>query len=405
LPSFSYLTVDAAGREKKGTLEADSREQAVKLLREGGRTIASLDEAGALSKDLSTSFLMKKPSARDMAVFCQQFVSIINAGVSVVSAFEMLGEQTENARLRAAIYDSKRSIEKGESLANAMRQHTEVFSELFITMVDAGEASGSLDVSFTRMAEQFEKSAKLKSIIKKATAYPIILASVCVIVMFVLLMFVVPTFESMFEDMGAQLPALTKAVITASRFVQHRWYLIIGIVLAVVLSFRSFAKTPRGARTFSRLALKLPGVKKLTVKSACANMARTLSTLLAAGIPLIDALEITASTLKNVFFREALSDAKDDVAMGSALSEPLRRSGLFPPMVCHMQKIGEETGNVEKMLGKLADYYEDEVQTATQQLTTMLEPLIIVIMALIVGTIVLSVVMAMGGMYSAIDSM
>jgi len=405
MPTFSYLVVDAAGKEKKGTLEAESREIAVKQLREGGGTVAQLDEAGALSRNVSVGIFEKKPKARDMAVFCRQFVSIVNAGVSVVTALEMLGDQTENRRLRAAVYGCKKSIEKGESLANAMREHTDVFSDLFITLVDAGEASGSLDVSFTRMADQFEKSAKLKSLVKKATTYPIILGVICVIVMFVLLLFVVPTFESMFDQMGTDLPGLTKGVIAVSRFMQARWYLIVGVILALVFGIRSFKKTPEGQRTFSTLGLKLPGIKKLTVKSACAAMARTLSTLLAAGIPLMDALEITASTQSNVFFREALSDAKDDVAMGSPLSEPLKRGGLFPPMVCHMERIGEETGNVEEMLTKLADYYEDEVQTVTQQLTTMLEPLMIVFMAVIVGTIVLSVVLAMAGMYSSLDSL
>ncbi|MEG2000432.1 MAG: type II secretion system F family protein [Evtepia sp.] len=405
MATYIYRAIDKHGKERKGSLESDSRDLAAMQLKKSGLLISKLEEAGAFGKDLDIAFLQQKPKARDMAVFCRQFVSIINAGVSAVSALDMLSQQTENKILRTAILDCKRSIEKGESMASAMRPHEAVFSSIFITMVAAGEASGSLDVSFTRMAEQFEKSAKLKATIKKATMYPIVLSVVAVLVLIVLLAFVVPTFEDMFAEMGADLPALTQMVIGVSRFVQTRWYILLAVAVLLILGMRQYVNSPPGKTMFSKLALRIPIVKNLTVKSASARMARTMSTLLGSGLPLIDALDITAGIMTNVYFKDALISSKDDVAMGTALSEPLTRCGLFPPMVCHMQKIGEETGNVEGMLGNLADYYEEEVETATQQLTTILEPLIIVIMALIIGTIVLSVILAMSGMYAALDAM
>ena len=405
MTTYSYLAIDNKGREIKGTLEADTQLAAAQDLKRRGLTIASLGEAGALGKDINLTFLEKKPKPRDMAVFCRQFVSIINAGVSVTSALEMLAEQTENKKLRAAISSCKMNIEKGESLAEAMGKHRNIFSDIFITMAEAGELSGSLDISFTRMAEQFEKDAKLKATIKKASIYPIVVLFVAIGVVIGMLMFVVPTFESMFADLGTELPGITKAVIAASAFMQKFWYLIIAAIAGLVFLFNLYKRSDSGRHLFGTIAMKAPLFGKLTVKSACARLARSLSTLLSAGIPMIDALEICASLMTNVHFQEALQTAKDDVAMGTPLSETLRRSGLFPPLVYHMAGIGEETGDIEGMLTNMAVYYEDEVEQTTAQVMAAMEPMIIIVLAGLVGTIILSVIMPMATMYGALDNL
>ena len=405
MASYSYIAVNSAGRELKGTVEADSLEKASSGLKKQGLVVASLAETGALGKDLSLKFLEKKPTPRDLAVFCRQFVSIVKAGVSVVSALDMLGDQTENKRLRSAIVDCRRDIEKGETLAIAMSRHREIFSDMFITLAEAGEASGSLDVSFTRMAEQFEKSAKLKSTVKKASIYPVVVLCVAFAVIIGMLLFIVPSFQGMFDSIGGELPGITKFMISASEFVKQWWWLIFVGIAALVLGLKSYAKTDSGRHIFGRLGLKLPGLGNLNTKTACARMGRTLSTLMAAGIPMIEAIEITSDTMSNVYFKEALLGAKDDVAMGMPLSEAIKKTKLFPPMVHHMLGIGEETGDIDSMMTKLADYYEDEVESATQQVMALLEPMIIILLAGIVFFIILSVLMPMMSMYSALDSM
>ena len=403
--TFSYVILSKAGKEVKGTLEANSQQEAAQKLKEGGNTLISLTEANALSKEVEISFLKKKPKPRDMAVFCRQFVSIINAGVPVTSALEMLGQQTENKMLAAAAMDCKMQIEKGTSLAEAMKDHRDVFPDLFITLVAAGEASGSLDVSFNRMGTQFEKDAKIKGLIKKSAIYPIVVTVVALAVVVIMLTFVVPQFESMLTELGSDLPVLTKIVVAASEFLIARWYIVLAIVVVLVIGIIRYRKTEGGGRLFGRIGIKAPLIGKLTVKSSSARMARTLSTLLGAGIPMIEALDIVAQTMGNIHFREALLDAKDDVAMGDALSLSIERCGLFPPMVHHMIHIGEETGDIEEMLTKLAEYYEEEVEMTTQQVMAAVEPLIIVVLALIVGVIVGAVMMPMMNMYSALDNL
>ncbi|MEG1632965.1 MAG: type II secretion system F family protein [Oscillospiraceae bacterium] len=405
MANYSYVAVNAKGKEIKGAVEAESQSKAAEDLKKNGLVIASLQETGALGKDISLGFLEKKPKPRDMAVFCRQFVSIINAGVSVVAALNMLGDQTENRRLRTAITDCRVAIEKGESLAGSMAKHRDIFSDIFITMAEAGEASGSLDVSFGRMADQFEKSAKLKATVKKASIYPIVVVIVAIGVIIGMLTFVIPTFQSMFDSIGGELPGITKMVIAASAFVQHYWWLLAIIIAGLAVGIAAFKRTDPGKHFFGKIAMKLPLIGKLTVKTACARMARTLSTLMAAGIPLIDAIQITSETMSNIYFRDALQDAKDDVAMGSPLSSSIKNSKLFPPLVYHMMGIGEETGDSEGMLERMAAYYEDEVEQTTAQVMAALEPMIIVILAMIVGVIIMAVMLPMVNMYSALDSM
>ena len=405
MATYTYVILDNAGKERKGSLEADSREQAATLLKRDGQTLVTLDAASLLSKNLELTVFQRKPKARDLAIFCRQFVSIVSAGVQVTPALEMLAEQTENKLLSRAIEGCRLSIQAGASLSEAMGDYPKVFSDLFVTMVAAGEASGSLDVSFERMAVQFEKDAKLKGLVKKASIYPIVVCVVALAVVALLLTFVIPTFEDMLTDLGVELPLMTKLVIAASQFMQQFWWLLLLVVAGIVLWVRYFRKTELGQRSFGRIGLKLPVFGQLTVKTAAARLCRTMSTLLAAGIPLMDAMAITAQTMTNVFFRDALLDGRDDVSIGESMSATLARSRLFPPLVHHMTGIGEETGNLDGMLTTLADYYDEEVELATQQVMALLEPLIIIVLALVIGVVVMAVIMPMGAMYTGLDNL
>jgi type IV pilus assembly protein PilC len=403
--NYTYVIAENSGKEVKGSLEAASLEQATQILKERGSTVISLQETGALGRDVQLDLFQKKPKPRDLSVFCRQFVSIVDAGVPVLSALEMLGEQTENKVLRGAIVGCKQSIEKGSSLADAMRDYPKVFSGIFITLVEAGEASGSLSNSFNRMAEQFEKQTRLNNMVRKATIYPVVLLCVTAVVIVVLLTKVVPTFQDMLTDLGSDLPGITKFVVACSNGMQKWWYIILAVLVGLVLLIHAFKKTETGAYLFARLQLKMPLFGKLAIKTAAARFARTMSTLLGAGIPMIEALEITAGTMSNVYFKDAILEARSDVSMGTTLSEPLKRTNLFPPLVHHMVGIGEETGNIDGMLTKLADYYDEEVEAATQAVAAALEPAIIIILAAVVGTIVMAVMLPMASMYSALDSL
>ena len=405
MPTFSYLVVNPQGKQNKGNLDAETRDAAMAALRAAGGTVISVDEVGTLNKDVELKIFEKKPTARDLAVFCRQLVAILDAGVPAVSALEMLSEQTENKMLANALGECKTTIEQGETLATAMREYPKVFPSMLITLVEAGEASGTLTVSFTRMAEQFEKTAKLNETIKKATIYPTFLVILMVCMITVMLTFVVPRFQDMFSQIGAEMPALTKFTLGLALFMQHRWYIVIGIILAVIYGIKAFKKTPSGQRFFGHLDIhsKLRG--KLVIKTASARMARTLGTLLAAGLSLVDAIGIAANTMDNFFFKDALEQAKSAVALGAPLSGELKQSNIFPPLVYHMVGIGEETGDIEGMLAKLAEYYEEEVQSETERLMAVIEPIIIVIMALIVGTIIISIVMPMMSLYSSLSNM
>ena len=362
MAAWGYVAIDKGGKEIKGSKDADNKELVLRDLKNQGLIVLELTEQNMLTKDINIDF-GGKPTARDMAVFCRQFASITRAGVTIIETLNMLADSTEN-KMQKAIYAVRADVEKGESFADSMAQHPAVFSELLVQMARAGEASGSLDTAMERMAIQFEKSAKTHALVKKAMIYPIVVACVAVAVVIVMLVFVIPRYMDMFEQLDAELPGITLAVIALSNFIKDNWFIIIPVVIAIVFAIKTYAKTNSGKHVFGKLQLKIPAIKNLVVKSACAQMARTLSTLLTAGVPLIEAVDIVADTMTNIWFKETL----EQIMVGVPLSQPLQTSGLFPPMVYHMLRIGEEAGSTEEMLNKLADYYEEEVEMAVQSL-------------------------------------
>lgn len=403
MASFAYEIVDQTGKIKKGSLEADDREKALTMLKADGSIVTSLGEQDALSKDIKFE-IGGKPSARDYSVFCRQFVSMTKAGVSLLESLEMLGEQTENKRLQRAVKAVKISVEKGESLTASMREQ-KIFPSLLCSMVEAGEASGSLDTALDRMATHFEKDAKIKALVKKAAIYPAVVCVVAVAVIIVMLTVVVPSYSSMFEDMNTELPGITVAVVNASNFLKSKWYLVLIVLAATVGFFKWFKKTKTGEYFFAKLGLKIPMFATLTVKSSSARFARTASTLLGAGMSLVDTVEITSGIIDNKIISDALKNCKEEIIQGVPLSAPLKECGLFPPMVHHMVKIGEETGDIEGLLEKLADYYEEEVEMATQSLMAALEPLIIVLLAGIVIVLIGACMAPMLAMYNGMDNL
>lgn len=403
MATFGYTAVNRAGKEIKGSVEADDEAKALMEIKAKGLTMLTIKKQNALTKDIDLD-IGGYPKARDLSVFCRQFVSMTRAGVSIIDAMKMLCEQTENKKLKKALVQVRVDVEKGESLASAFRAHPKIFPSLLVNMTEAGEASGSIDIALERMAEHFEKSAKTKALIKKAMIYPIVLCVVLIAVIIVMLLVVIPSYSEMFETLDTELPAITTAMIVASDFIKNKWYIIVLIVAAVVALIKFFAGTNTGKHVFGKIALTIPAIKNLKQKEASSMMARTLSTMMAAGVPLVDAVGIVANTMENIWYKEALYDARDQITMGVPLSQPLETCGLFPPMVYHMTRIGEESGNTEDMLTKLADYYDEEVEMAVQSLMAVMEPMIIVVMALVVGVMIFSVLSPMMDLYNAIDA-
>lgn len=403
MATYGYLAIDKSGKEIKGSIDSDNEKLAMATLRQQSLIPIEIKEQNLLTKDIQID-LSGKVKSRDLSVFCRQFHSMIKAGVTIIEALRLMADQTENKKLKRAIKEVQSSVEKGESLAFALSEH-KVFPHLMVTTIAAGEASGSIDVAFERMSVHFEKASKTKALIKKAMIYPMVVACVAVVVVIVMLVVVIPNYASMFEQLGTELPTITVVVMNASNFIIKFWFLLLPAVIVGILFVRTFLRSPVGQLTVGRLAIHLPIFKTLSVKSAASQLARTLTTLLTAGVTLNEAVEITANTMSNVLYKNALMDAKEDIMRGIPLSQPLERCGLFPPMVYHMIRIGEEAGTTEEMLEKLADYYDEEVEMATQSMMAAMEPLIIIIMALIVGVLIAAVMAPMMEMYKGLDNL
>ena len=403
MAGYAYVAVDTYGKEKKGKMEAPDEDRVFHTLKAEGFFPVSIKQLGLLNRDINIQ-LTNPVKPRDLSVFTRQFVSILHAGVPIVSALDMLVEQTENKTLRKALSSTLLMVEKGERLADAMRNQGKIFPPILINMVEAGESSGNLETALERMAIHFEKDARLKALMKKAMIYPAALGIISFAVVILMLVYVIPNFMKMFEDMDLKMPALTMAIMSASDFVVGKWYIIVGSVVLIIALYIAFKNSSTGAIFFAKLGLKLPLFGNLNVKTASARFSRTLSTLIAAGIPLMEAIDITARTMDNIIVKKMLMESKEEVARGVPLSVPIKASGIFPPMVYHMTKIGEDTGNLETMLNKIADYYDEEVDVATQALTAAMEPLIIIVLAVVVGGLIMAVMQPMFSMYDQLDT-
>lgn len=402
MPGFNYTAINRNGKRVRSSLDASSIETAKSSLRGAGYTILDIKEQTTLNRDIEIPFL-GNPKAKDMAVFCRQFVSILRAGVSVASVLAMLGQQTSNKKLRAAIREMQADVEKGESLATSMRRHPKIFPAILVNMVSAGEASGNLEESFRQMELYFERSKRTKSKVTSAMIYPCVLIVVMIVVLIVMMTKIIPNFLKTFEDMDAELPKLTQGVMAVCEWFESWWWVPLLVLAALIVGGVLFHRTDKGKHFFGWLARKTPVVGNLTVKTACATFCRTMEVLIGSGLTLTDSMDLAASNMGNIYYLEAIRDARGMVAEGTPLRESLVRTGIFPPMVSNLVGVGEETGDLQSMMGKVADYYDEEVDEATKKLLNLMEPAIIIFMAVFVVIIVLAIYLPMINMTKAFD--
>lgn len=402
MPGFNYTAIDRNGKRIRSSLDASSIETAKSSLRGAGYTILDIKEQTTLNRDIEIPFL-GNPKAKDMAVFCRQFVSILRAGVSVASVLAMLGQQTGNKKLRSAIREMQADVEKGESLAVSMRRHPKIFPAILVNMVAAGEASGNLEESFRQMELYFDRSKRTKSKVTSAMIYPCVLIVVMIVVLIVMMTKIIPNFLKTFEDMDAELPKLTLGVMAVCEWFKSWWWVPLLVLVALIVGGVLFHRTDKGKHFFGWLARKTPVVGNLTVKTACATFCRTMEVLIGSGLTLTDSMDLAASNMGNIYYLEAIRDARALVAEGTPLRESLLRTGLFPPMVSNLVGVGEETGDLQSMMGKVADYYDEEVEEATKKLLNLMEPAIIIFMAVFVVIIVLAIYLPMINMTKAFD--
>lgn len=402
MPGFNYTAINRNGKRVRSSLDASSIETAKSSLRGAGYTILDIKEQTTLNRDIEIPFL-GNPKAKDMAVFCRQFVSILRAGVSVASVLAMLVQQTGNKKLRAAIREMQADVEKGEALASSMRRHPKIFPTILVNMVAAGEASGNLEESFRQMELYFERSKRTKSKVTSAMIYPCVLIVVMIIVLIVMMTKIIPNFLKTFEDMDAELPKITLGVMAVCEWFKSWWWVPLLVLAALIVGGILFHRTDKGKHFFGWLARKTPVVGNLTVKTACATFCRTMEVLIGSGLTLTDSMDLAASNMGNIYYLEAIRDARALVAEGTPLRESLVRTGIFPPMVSNLVGVGEETGDLQSMMGKVADYYDEEVDEATKKLLNLMEPAIIIVMAVFVVIIVLAIYLPMINMTKAFD--
>ncbi len=402
MPSYKYVALDKKGKKIKDSLDASSLETAKRSLRQAGYTILEIFEPNAMNKDIDLPFL-GNPKPKDMAIFCRQFVSILRAGVPVSMVLTMLGQQTENKKLNFAIHQMYGDIEKGDTLASAMAKHPRIFPPMLVNMVAAGEESGNLEESFHQMEVYFDKAKRTRAAVSKAMTYPAVLIVVMIVVLIVMMTKIIPSFLKTFNEMNMQLPGVTRAIMAVSDWFVAYWWLVAIILVAVGVFCYFFRRTDKGKHVFGWLARKIPVVKGLTVRSACSTFSRTLALLLASGIGLTESLELVANNMGNIYFKEAVREIGGKVSQGWQLHVAIQETGIFPPMIYNLVGIGEEAGDIQGMLEKAADYYDDEVESATQRLLGLMEPMIILFLAVFVVIIVLAIFLPMMNMTKAYD--
>ncbi len=402
MPAFTYTAINTTGKRVNGSIEAATLDMAKSSLRGVGYTIVDIRSPSLFERELNVPF-MGRPSSKDMAIFCRQFISILRAGESLSIVLSLLGQQTENKQLAAAIREIQTDVEKGESLAGAMRKQHKVFPSMMANMVEAGENSGNLEDSFRQMEVYFEKARRTKSAVTKAMIYPCILLVVMVIVLIVMMTTIIPSFMETFDQLDVELPALTRGVMAVSNWFVKWWMVLVGVIAGLVVSAVLFGRTVKGRHFFGYIARKAPVFGRLTVRSACATATRTLSLLLGSGLTLLESIDLTAANMSNIWFEDALRTVSSLVSQGWSLAVSLRDTGLFPPMVSNLVMVGEEAGDLQGSLAKIADYYDDEVKDATDRLLALLEPAIILLMAGMVVVIVLSIFLPMLAMTQGYD--
>jgi type IV pilus assembly protein PilC len=403
MPVYAWVAETRKGRVIKGELEAVDEKSAALQLKRRNLVIKKIKPK---PKDLfeNLSFMKPKVTSKDIVIFTRQFSTMIDAGLPLVQGLTILAEQTENKTFKEILRQVVKDVEGGASLAEAMGKHPKVFDDLFVNLVAAGEVGGILDTILQRLAAYIEKAEKLKSRIKGAMTYPIVVVAIAIIVIAVIMIFVIPVFQEMFASFGKALPVPTQIVVAMSNFTKDNIHYMIGAVVVLAFLFKRYRATASGKKTTDTLALKLPIFGPLLKKVAVARFSRTLGTMISSGVPIITALEIVAKTSGNVVLEEVILEVRSSIAEGQPIAEPLSENDIFPSMVVQMIAVGEATGALDTMLGKIADFYDDEVDTAVDAMTSMLEPLLMVFLGGSIGGLVIAMYLPIFGMAAAMGS-
>ncbi len=393
MSTFVYKVRDFRGASAKGEVEADSRSSAAASLLGQGLTVVELSEKKKSGISLGEAFAgMHRLKAKDITVFSRQFATMINSGLPLLRALHILEGQTANKQMKAVVADIRTKVEAGSSLSDAMEKHANIFNRLYISMVRAGEAGGILDQTLLRVSAQLESEDSLKRSIKSAMVYPILIACFAILIMAGMLIFIIPVFAGMYKQLGGQLPLLTRIMVTISSNLTSVYGVITGaVIIGGIYGLVRYKRSPAGTAVWDRLKLRMPmGIGEIVRKLAMARFSRTLGTLVSSGVPILQAIEITGDTAGNVVVAAAMVDVKKEIKEGKPMSDPLSRSEVFPPMVTQMIAVGEETGAIDTMLSKIADFYEDEVNASIKSLTSILEPIMMMGVGALVGVIVIS---------------
>jgi type IV pilus assembly protein PilC len=398
---YKYKSISSNGRESEGLYVGDNEAGLISMLKERKELVISIERD--IQSEAQIELFKKKVKKKDLALFCRQFYTMISAGLGIVPCLEILVAQTENKSFKNAIADTYEEVQKGLTFSESMKQHKEIFPTILVSMVEAGEVSGNLDTVMLRMAEHFEKENKLENKVKSALVYPAVLAVVMVAVVIFMLVFIMPTFVGMFEGSGTALPGPTQFLINLSNSFQTYWYIYIAAIIAIVVGMSMYKKSEEGTRFFDSLKLRLPIVKGTSTMLITSRFTRTLSTLLSSGIPLIQAMEVVSRVVSNSVIEERLLNGIESIRKGVSLSRTIKDVGIFPPMVDSMIRIGEESGSLDNMLYKTADFYDEEMEASLQKLTSLIEPLMIVVMGLVIGFIVIAMYLPMFDMMKTVQ--
>jgi type IV pilus assembly protein PilC len=401
MAEFTYNVMDKNGKIVTGTIVANDYESAIDILKSRGFYVVDVSEKTILQKDIKFS-LGKKVSFRELSVFCRQMATMLQSGINILVCIDAIENQINNKRFAKIIRELHQKVEKGTPISFAMRDYPDVFPNIMINLIEAGEVGGSIDDSFEKMAVYFEKEYKLKQKVTNALIYPVIVLLVAIAVLNILLIFVLPTFVGLFNDIGVELPATTRAILAASKFMSNYWYIILIFVLFGVWLFKVYKKTPAGRLNADTIKLKLPILGQIAVNTVTARFARTLSALMGAGVSLVAALDTTKKVFSNAFVEKEFEKVIEDVKGGENLSFSIEKLNLFPMLVPIMIRTGEESGSLERMLERVADMYESEVENSVTRLTTLFEPIMIVFLALIVGLLLSSIMLPMFKIYGNI---
>jgi type IV pilus assembly protein PilC len=399
MPNYSWKGRTRGGRVQEGVLVAESKEAAIATLRKQQIIVTTVTEKG---KEFALPKIGGGISSKEIAVFTRQFSVMIDAGLPLVQCLEILGSQQENRTFQKILFQTRQDVESGSTLADALRKHPKAFDDLYCNMVAAGEAGGILDTILQRLSTYIEKIVKLRSAVRSALVYPVAVILIAIGVVWIILWKVIPTFATLFEGLGASLPLPTRVTIALSNFIGAWWWLMIGGIGTTVFLLVRYHKTYKGRRVLDGIMLKLPVLGMVMKKIAVARFCRTLGTLVSSGVPILEGLAITARTSGNAILEDAIMATRASVEEGKTIAEPLKAASIFPPMVVQMVAVGEQTGALDAMLSKIADFYEDEVDEATANLLALLEPVMICFLGVVIGGIVISMYMPMFDLISKI---